>query len=153
MWSAYYYAHLQMWLQLVGYARMGRIADGAPMPLAMKTEILARAPVVQALVTQGRALDELDFTGNMHIAEQLQVQYEAFKSLASRMGLLSTLDALTTPPWTQLQRVRDQLRRTDPEAAAVFDRNLPDIGGFGLGTALGIALAIGGFVALKYLTK
>jgi hypothetical protein len=153
MWSALYATHLQMWLTLAGYARAGYLADGAPMPLGMKTEILARVPIVQVLVTQGRALDALDMSGNLDIAIQLSRQWEAFKNLASRFGMLSAVDALTTPPWTQLQRVRDQLRRTDPELADILDRNIPDIGGFGIGAALGIALAIGGIVALRYLTK
>lgn len=157
MFNAYYAAVLQMWTTLAYYARNGVLVDGTRMPLAMKTEILVRLPIVQALVSQGRALGATDFAGHIHVITQLEVQRDAFTRLANRFGLLSAVAMATTPPWRVLQRDWEILNHEDPEMANLLKNNVPGIdnplavGGIGLG--LGIALTLGGIVALKYLAK
>lgn len=157
MFTAYYAAVLQMWTTLAYYARNGVLVDGTRMPLAMKTEILVRVPIVQALVSQGRALDASDIAGHIHIIGELEVQHDAFDRIATRFGLLSAVAMATTPPWRVLQRDWEILNHEDPEMADLLKHNVPGIdnpltvGGIGLG--LGIALTLGGIVALKYLAR
>lgn len=153
MFSAYYAAMLSMWTTLARFASVGRLADGSPMPLGMKTEILVRAPIVNALVTRGRALSESDISGNAQVVEQLIQQQVALHGLLDRFGLLSVLSFVTTPPIQAGHNIGEMVREADPELANVINRNLPNIGNpfvtGGIGLVAGVALAIAGIIALK----
>jgi hypothetical protein len=153
MFSVYYAAMLSMWTTLARFASAGRLADGSAMPLGLKTEILVRAPIVNALVTRGRTLDASDIAGNAQVVEQLVQQQVALHDLLDRFGLLSVLSFVTTPPITAGRNIGAMIRDADPELANVINRNLPNIGNpfvtGGIGLVAGIALVIAGLIAIK----
>lgn len=153
MFTAYYAAMLTMWTTLARFAAAGRLADGSAMPLGMKTEILVRAPVVNALVTRGRSLSASDISGNAQVVEQLVQQQVALHSLLDRFGLLSVLSFVTTPPIQAGRNIGAMIRDADPELADVINRNLPNVSNpfvsGGIGLVAGLALAIAGLIAIK----
>jgi hypothetical protein len=156
VFTAYYNAVERIWRVLFNFARTGRLADGSPMPRAMRGLIVAHYAVVVALCARGRALPSTDIAANASVVGQLLQEQQTLEAIARRFGMLSAISVATTPVWTQVGRFMPVLRQYDPDLAQIIDDNTPHLPDLPLPLitgGVGIALGVGGVVLLILLAQ
>lgn len=141
MLDTYYDAVLGFWAALNRYAVSGRLPDNSIMPEDIRVQILARYPVVLALVLRGKATPISDVDSTYSILVALGEQQVAFKKLSERFMVASVTRALAG---AFSRGVRETLQIAHDAGVLPHPFDDPFFLGAGLGVVGLIGLGLGG---------